>query len=122
MHAECAGLLYLTSMLDGHRMVDAVEGTGAFGPRLTLGYRDAVAVADSVLYRTGERITGHEFHRSTVDFAGTRTPAWAWTGPDGTHTADGVVAGGVHASYLHVHPAGAPRAIGRFVQAAQESG
>ena len=116
VHAECAGLLYLTSMLDAHPMVGAVDAVGAFGPRLTLGYRDAVAVADSVLYRTGERVTGHEFHRSTVDFAGERTPAWAWRGVDG-NAVDGVVARGVHASYLHVHPAGVPHAVGRFVQA-----
>ncbi|MCF8602755.1 cobyrinate a,c-diamide synthase [Gordonia sp. HY442] len=119
VHAECAGLLYLTSALDGHLMVDAVDARGAFGPRLTLGYRDAVAVADSVLYRTGERVTGHEFHRSTVEFGGDRAAAWAWRGAEG-NAVDGVVARGVHASYLHVHPAGAPHAVGRFVKAAQE--
>ncbi|WP_420712814.1 cobyrinate a,c-diamide synthase [Gordonia sp. MP11Mi] len=118
VHAECAGLLYLTSMLDGHPMVGAVDAVGAFGPRLTLGYRDAVAVADSVLYRTGERVTGHEFHRSTVAFAGERTPAWAWRTAD-ANAVDGVVSGGVHASYLHVHPAGVPQAVGRFVRATQ---
>ncbi|GAC81958.1 cobyrinic acid a,c-diamide synthase [Gordonia malaquae] len=117
VHAECAGLLYLSSMLDGHEMVGAIEADGAFGPQLTLGYRDAVAVADSVLYRTGERVTGHEFHRSTVDFRADRTPAWAWRAGE-TNCADGFVSGGIHASYLHVHPAGVPESIGRFVAAA----
>lgn len=119
VHAECAGLLYLMSSLDGHPMVDVVDGSGAFGPALALGYRDAVAVSDSVLYRTGERITGHEFHRSTVDFGGDRAPAWAW-GSTGT-TVDGVITRGVHASYLHVHPAGSPHSVGRFVKAAHEA-
>ncbi|GEE02494.1 hydrogenobyrinate a,c-diamide synthase [Gordonia spumicola] len=117
VHAECAGLLYLSAMLDGHPMVGAVDADGAFGPRLTLGYRDAVAVADSVLYRAGERVTGHEFHRSTVAYRSERTPAWAWRGADG-NAVDGVVDRGVHASYLHVHPAGSPDAVGRFVAAA----
>lgn len=120
VHAECAGLLYLTSALDGHPMVGAVDALGAFGPRLTLGYRDAVAVCDSVLYRTGERVTGHEFHRSTVQFTGDHTSAWAWRGPE-SGAVDGIVAGGVHASYLHTHPAGAPVCVGRFVRAAQET-
>ncbi|WP_235831487.1 cobyrinate a,c-diamide synthase [Gordonia zhaorongruii] len=126
VHAECAGLLYLASVLDGHQMVGAFDATGAFGPRLTLGYRDAVAVTDSVLYREGDRITGHEFHRSTVDFTSDRDPAWGWRGPDssgaGAPVTDGIVSGGVHASYLHVHPAAVPHAIGRFVRAAEQAG
>ncbi|EGD55700.1 cobyrinic acid a,c-diamide synthase [Gordonia neofelifaecis NRRL B-59395] len=117
VHAECAGLLYLLSTLDGVPMVGALDGTGTFGPRLTLGYRDAVALADSTMYRAGERVTGHEFHRSTVHLAGSASPAWAWRA-DGASAVDGVVHAGVHASYLHVHPAGRPRAVARFVSAA----
>lgn len=117
VQAECAGLLYLLSALDGVPMVGALPGTGAFGPRLTLGYRDAVAVADSVLYRTGERVTGHEFHRSSVDLATDVVPAWGWHGGDGPAT-DGVIHRGVHASYLHVHPVGQPAAVARFVSGA----
>ncbi|WP_035718788.1 cobyrinate a,c-diamide synthase [Gordonia shandongensis] len=117
VHAECAGLLYLAAALDGRPMVGVLEGTGSFGPRLTLGYRDAVAVSDSVLHRAGDRVTGHEFHRSTVELVGA-TPAWAWRDGAGTTRADGAVHRGVHASYLHVHPAGTPESVARFVVAA----
>ncbi|MGW0035874.1 cobyrinate a,c-diamide synthase [Gordonia sp. NPDC003376] len=117
IHAECAGLLYLCRELDGHPMAGVIDGVGRFGPRLTLGYRDGVAVGDSVLYRTGERVTGHEFHRSHVELD-EHPPAWGWRDATGTPTVDGVASGVVHASYLHVHPVAQPQAISRFVAAA----
>lgn len=118
VHAECAGLLYLQQRLDSTPMAGVLDGHGTFSSRLTLGYRDAVALTDSVLYAEGERVTGHEFHRSTVDWAGLPAPAWGWTGADGARAHEGAVRAGVHASYLHVHPAGYPAAIARFVRAA----
>ncbi|RPA63578.1 cobyrinate a,c-diamide synthase [Gordonia oryzae] len=118
IHAECAGLLYLCRELDGFPMAGVIDGVGRFGPRLTLGYRDAVAVADSVLYPAGSRVTGHEFHRSTVELTAAQ-PAWAWRDGTGRPATDGIGAGSVHASYLHVHPVAVPRAILRFVRAAE---
>ncbi len=47
--AECAGLLYLARTLDGRPMCGVLDIEAEMGPRLTLGYRDAVAVADSPL-------------------------------------------------------------------------
>ncbi|GED97647.1 cobyrinate a,c-diamide synthase [Gordonia crocea] len=119
VHAECAGYLYLTSGVvrdgrTGPALAGALPVTAEFGPRLCLGYRDGVALADSVLYRAGDRVTGHEFHRSTVE-AGP-APAWGWQA-DGARV-DGHLYRGVHASFLHVHPAAVPRAIARFVAAA----
>ena len=118
VHAECAGLLYLQRTLGGRPMAGALPGSGAFSPTLTLGYRDAVALTDSALFAAGDRVTGHEFHRSVVDWAEPVSPAWGWIGTDGRRRADGAVASGIHASYLHVHPAGYPAAIARFVRAA----
>lgn len=118
--AECAGLLYLASELDGHPMSGVLDVAGRFGPTLTLGYRDAVAVTDSVAFAAGERVTGHEFHRSTVH-AGVYAPdpAWAWRDHRGHPGSHGFASGAVHASYLHVHPAGAPAAVVRFVEHAR---
>lgn len=115
VYAECAGLTYLMSDLDGHPMCGVLHGSARFTPRLTLGYRDAVAVADSALHAAGARAVGHEFHRTTVDFACTYSPAWAYRLPDGSTRRDGAVHGGVHASYLHTHPATHPGAVRRFV-------
>lgn len=120
VHAECAGLLYLTRSLDGHAMAGVVDADAEFGPRLTLGYRDAVALADSPLWRTGERVRGHEFHRTRLVSAATAGSAWGWRGGLGERVAEGALVRNVHASYLHTHPAGNPTATARFVAAAAE--
>ena len=69
MHAECAGLIYLASELDGYPMCGVLAGSARFTPHLTLAYRDAVAVTDSALYSAGQRVVGHEFHRTAVTFS-----------------------------------------------------
>jgi cobyrinic acid a,c-diamide synthase len=115
VHAECAGLIYLVSELDGYPMCGALAGSARFTPHLTLGYRDAVAVADSSLYGVGQRVVGHEFHRTAVTFADSYQPAWVYRGEQVDTVRDGVVDASVPASYLHTHPAAAPGAVVRFV-------
>ena len=114
VHAECGGLTYLMSDLEGHPMCGVIAGSARFTPRLTLGYRDAVAAADSPLHCAGKRVTGHEFHRTTVDFAETVQPAWLML--ESGAAGEGAIRGGVHASYLHTHPAAHPGAVRRFVE------
>nr|WP_063821696.1 cobyrinate a,c-diamide synthase [Nocardia pneumoniae] len=118
VHAECAGLLYLARSLDGHPMAGVIDADAEFGPRLTLGYRDAVALGDSPLWRAGERVRGHEFHRTRLGSPPSATPAWGWHGSEGERVREGALVGNVHASYLHTHPAGNPGAVRRFVAAA----
>ncbi len=120
VHAECGGLAYLMDDLDGHPMSGVLAGSARFTPRLTLGYRDAVAVADSPLFTTGQRVVGHEFHRTAVEFVGDRQPAWAFHGERGTTVRDGALRAGVHASYLHTHPAAQPQSVARFVSCAAQ--
>ncbi|MBO0865277.1 MAG: cobyrinate a,c-diamide synthase [Mycobacterium sp.] len=115
VHAECAGLVYLLSELDGYPMCGVLAGSARFTGQLNLGYRDAVAVADSSLYRIGQRVVGHEFHRTAVTFTDSYQPAWVYRGRDVDAVRDGAVSAGVHASYLHTHPAAAPDAVARFV-------
>ena len=82
--AECAGLLYLCRTVDGVPMVGALDADAAMSPRLTLGYRTAVADHDHLLGATGRRVTGHEFHRTTVTPAAGHRPGWLLEGvPDG---------------------------------------
>lgn len=112
--AECAGLLWLARSLDGREMCGVLDAEAVMTERLTLGYRDAVAVSGSVLAEPGTRVTGHEFHRTALTPAAGATPAWAWRGLG----AEGFVQGGVHASYLHLHWAGQPDFARRMVRAA----
>ncbi|WP_211258934.1 cobyrinate a,c-diamide synthase [Spirillospora albida] len=110
--AECAGLLYLCEELDGRKMCGRVPGRARMTSRLTLGYRDAVAVDSSPLTRPGERFQGHEFHRTALDGGG--PPLFRWR--DG---ADGYGDAHVAASYLHLHWAGYPEAAQRLVSSSR---
>jgi cobyrinic acid a,c-diamide synthase len=121
IHAECAGLTYLVDDLDGYPMCGVLSGSARFTDRLTLGYREAVAVTNSALHAIGERTVGHEFHHTTVTFADSYPPAWVFAGRGVAKVRDGAVDRGVHASYLHTHPAAHPHAVTRFVAAAATS-
>ncbi|MCS3780234.1 cobyrinate a,c-diamide synthase [Tsukamurella ocularis] len=115
IHAECAGQLYLAESLDGVPMCGIVPGAATFTRRLTLGYRDAVALGASPLFEPGERVAGHEFHRTAL--APGASPAWGWRDGEGVATTDGYLSPALHSSYLHVHPAGYPQVAERLVRA-----
>ncbi|MEW2296718.1 cobyrinate a,c-diamide synthase [Streptomyces sp. NPDC006743] len=117
--AECAGLLYLCRELDGKPMCGVLEASARMSGRLTLGYRDAVAVTDSVLAGAGERMRGHEFHRTVVEPGAGTAPAWGLRGPE--RRLEGFVQDNVHASYVHTHWAAAPGAARRFVERCRAS-
>ena len=114
--AECAGLAYLCRTLDDVPAIGAVDAAAAMTPRLTLGYRTAIAPVDSLLAVAGDRVTGHEFHRTgVIPPAGESdgvTVAWLLDG-----IPDGFASGTLHASYLHTHWAGHPRLAQRFADA-----
>nr|WP_246236597.1 cobyrinate a,c-diamide synthase [Actinomadura chibensis] len=110
--AECAGLLYLCEELDGRAMCGRVPGRARMTSRLTLGYREAVAVAESPLTRPGERFHGHEFHRTSLTTEA--APLFRWK--DG---GDGFGDELITASYLHLHWAGHPEAAQRLVSSSR---
>ena len=118
--AECAGLLWLCRTLDDAPMCGVIDADGAMTPSLTLGYRDAVALSDSPLAPTGTRVTGHEFHRTTVHprsgllLSPAAGAAWQWRGGD----PEGFATSSLHASYLHLHWAADPGLARRLVAAA----
>ena len=146
--AECAGLLYLARSLDDQPMCGVLDIDAEMTGKLTLGYRDAVAVTDSALAPVGTRAHGHEFHRTAIrppaakartggapagEASAGATPAgaalasaamasaanaWRWQAR-GAVVAEGFVQGGVHASYLHTHWNGLPGAADRIVAAAR---
>ncbi|MEU3727187.1 cobyrinate a,c-diamide synthase [Streptomyces sp. NPDC031705] len=114
--AECAGLLYLARSLDGKPMCGVLDADARMSERLTLGYREAVAVSDSALAVAGTRMRGHEFHRTVTDPGAGDAPAWGFVHPE--RRVEGFVRQGVHASYLHTHWAAEPSVARRFTRAA----
>jgi cobyrinic acid a,c-diamide synthase len=117
--AECAGLLYLCRELDGAPMCGVLDASARMSERLTLGYRDAVAVSDSALAGAGTRMRGHEFHRTVVEPGAGAVPAWGMRAPE--RRVEGFVERGVHASYLHTHWAAEPGVASRFVERCRTS-
>jgi cobyrinic acid a,c-diamide synthase len=117
-YAECAGLLLLSASLDGTPMVGHFDARAQMTPRLTLGYRTAMAVGDNLVAEDGSGVTGHEFHRTVVAPRGVQRPAWRLE--DGS--VEGFTTGtAVLASYLHLHPAGVPGLGRRIVASAARS-
>ncbi|WP_088245410.1 cobyrinate a,c-diamide synthase [Streptomyces sp. LUP47B] len=117
--AECAGLLYLCRELDGQPMCGVLDASARMEDRLTLGYRDAVAVSDSSLAVAGTRMRGHEFHRTVVEPGAGDAAAWGVRVP--RRRLEGFVQRGVHASYLHTHWASQPGVARRFVERCRTS-
>ncbi|NNC29584.1 cobyrinate a,c-diamide synthase [Longimicrobium terrae] len=119
VYAECGGLMYLAEWLvdaDGarHAMAGVIPGTSAMGG-LTIGYREARALADSPVAQSGWMVRGHEFHHSTLAAPSIR-PAYRLD----NGAVDGFVSidGNILASYLHLHFGADPRMAARFVERA----
>ena len=114
-YAECAGLLALCTSLDDVPMAGVLPAAARMTPTLTLGYRTARAADDSLVGAAGTVVTGHEFHRTAVEPSAGSRPAWRLD--DGR--LEGYATGtSLLASYLHLHPAGAPELAGGIVAGA----
>jgi cobyrinic acid a,c-diamide synthase len=83
-------------------------------PKLTLGYREAVALTSSPLAEAGTAVRAHEFHRTASVPCRGSSPAWRLA--DGS--AQGWATSTLLASYLHFHWAGLPGAAERLVAVA----
>ena len=120
--AECAGLLYLCRSVDGLAMIGALGADAIMTDRLTLRYRNMTADHDQLLAQTGATVTGHEFHRTTVEPHHGAPAAWSVDGEPAGFSTDPARTGrkSVHASYLHVHWAGYPDLAQRFADAVHD--
>ncbi len=127
-YAECGGLMYLCDSIvdfDGNSWqgVGVLQSTAAMGKRLTLGYRETVAVRDSSVLSSGDEVCGHEFHRSQLTVEPTNPVYRSWRyGKRGEVEAVGEGWGvdQVHASYLHLHWGAQPDIPARFLQRCAE--
>lgn len=110
-YAECGGLMYLCQHIidlqeNSWPMVGVLPTTAKMNSRLTLGYRQAIALQNSPILTQGSTLFGHEFHHSCLTVAPDQplfqlqrysdqkaVGAEGWTLP---HL-------NLHASYLHLH-------------------
>ncbi|MCW6052699.1 cobyrinate a,c-diamide synthase [Lyngbya sp. CCAP 1446/10] len=127
-YAECGGLMYLCDSIvgfDGNSWqgVGVLPAAAAMGKRLTLGYREAVAVRDSSVLTALDEVWGHEFHRSHLTVEPTNPVYHSWRyGKRGEvdAVAEGWGVYQVHASYLHLHWGARPDIPARFLQRCAE--
>ena len=120
VYAECGGLMYLgqsLSDLEGtdYPMVGALPVVSSMSnSRLTLGYREVEACADTPLLQRGQRVRGHEFHWSAL--AEPPHPEQSvYRVVDQENRPEGFRIGSVWASYIHIHLGSAPGLAQRFV-------
>jgi cobyrinic acid a,c-diamide synthase len=123
--AECGGLMYLARTLvrDGREypMVGAlpivVEHTGRPQGH---GYVAATVDGWNPFFPVGTRLLGHEFHHSrVVSCTGADTALDLERGAGLGGGRDGLVVGGVVATYMHLHALGAPGWAAAVVRAAR---
>jgi cobyrinic acid a,c-diamide synthase len=128
-YAECGGLMYLCDRIvdfndRSYPMVGIFPTTAVMGKRLTLGYRQLTALQDTLLLDQGDRVWGHEFHRSTLtnlppqplfDLAGYessltfRSEGWS------VNTRSDRLDRRVQAAYTHLHFGARPDLPQRFI-------
>ena len=120
-YAECGGLMYLCDRIvdfqeQSFPMVNIFPATAKMGKRLTLGYRQAIALQDSPLVQKGDRIWGHEFHRSSLTEISDR-PLYSLQGYDShlQYPSEGWQKHQVHASYTHLHFGAQTHLLERFL-------
>ncbi len=112
--AECGGLLWLASALDGKPLCGVVAAGGEMTDRLTLGYRTAQVRVANPVAAAGATLRGHEFHYSRLEPSGealsvsNHRETWL----------EGHATPSLLATYLHVHLGAEPAPAERFVASA----
>ncbi|NHZ48372.1 cobyrinate a,c-diamide synthase, partial [Desulfovibrio sp. XJ01] len=143
VHGECGGFMYLMrSITDTHGNLHAMTGCLPAACRMdarlrALGYREAQALRASLFGPAGTVLRGHEFHYSRLDPASKEVspgPVAAqsghsghsvWTLRDRNGTplgTEGLCAGSVSGSYVHLHFGSNPAAARAFVAACAAPG
>jgi cobyrinic acid a,c-diamide synthase len=121
-YAECGGLMYLCKELIDLQektwpMVGIIPSTVTMQAKLTLGYRQAIALQDSPVVTAQQTTMGHEFHRSQLIIA-PQYPQWQLQGvhQSSMPSSEGWNVKQVHASYLHLHWGVTTSVARRFIQ------
>jgi cobyrinic acid a,c-diamide synthase len=120
-YAECGGLMYLCDQIIDFNdrsfpMVGIFTTTAVMGKKLTLGYRQLTALQNSLLFDLGDRVWGHEFHRSTLTDLPPQ-PLYTLEGyeSNSVFVPEGWCQQQVQAAYTHLHFGASPDLPARFI-------
>ncbi len=126
-YAECGGLMYLGNSIrdfenQDYPMVGALPTQAVMGNRLTLGYRNAIAQSNTPMLRIGDRLRGHEFHRSEIIHPPI-DPLYHLKRLEQSDSEapvlEGWGSGSFQASYLHLHWGATPKFPKRWLSECQ---
>jgi cobyrinic acid a,c-diamide synthase len=122
MFAECGGLMYLMERIvtfDGstYEMVGLFTGDVVMEKKLSaLGYSTGTVLEDSAVAEKGWHVRGHLFHWSRLDGTGPgQRYLFRLEKPGKEPAMDGLMHKNVVAGYFHIHFAGAPHWVDRFI-------
>jgi cobyrinic acid a,c-diamide synthase len=107
-YAECGGLMYLCDKIidfeeKNHNMLQIIPQSAIMSPKLTLGYRQAIAPQETILLNKGQQVRGHEFHRSHLSGLSNSPIYQLQAFPSSATMTEGWCNQNLHASYLHLH-------------------
>ena len=126
-YAECGGLMYLCNSIrdfqgQDYPMVAALPTQAIMGKSLTLGYRNAIVNVNTPMLRIGDRLTGHEFHRSEITTSPIM-PIYHLKRLEQSNSEAPISEGwgrdSFQASYLHLHWGATPEFPKRWLSACQ---
>ncbi len=124
--AECGGYMFLCEAITDragvrHEMAGVIPREVRMQDRLAaLGYREAVALTDTLLMPKGATARGHEFHYSVlVEEPAAEACAYELTGLRGTKP-EGYARDNLLAGYTHLHFASRPDMVPRWLNACRK--
>lgn len=108
--AECGGLMYLCEQIidfagESWPMVGVLPTFAEMRGGLTLGYRRAVTLQDSLLVPAGTNVYGHEFHRSRLISTSNQHlfETYRYDCEENMGYEGWALPANLHASYIHLH-------------------
>ena len=112
--AECGGFMYLTEAIDGWPMAGALPTRcRRAGKSIRFGYAELTAGSDSLLFRAGDAVRGHEFHHWDAEAPG---DALTTQKPSGKSWRCAYTSDTLYAGYPHLYFASDPSVAERFVR------
>lgn len=122
IYAECGGMMYLFEKVEDESMAGIFNGESRLTDRLQrFGYIDITLADNCMLGAAGEKLTAHEFHRSTCTPAAKEIFQIAKTMGSGSW-ACGRIYKNVLAGYPHINFLGNPRAFEALLDYVEQNG
>lgn len=125
IYGECGGYMYLGTQVTDfegrtYPMAGLIPIAAEMAPKLQgMGYRQGIFRRDNFLSKAGNRVYGHEFHYSKVNYLSCDDeafPAFELVKGKESLRMDGYARDNIVASYLHINFAGQPELLQHWAE------